>query len=90
MIGLQIGWLTRRWQLFCQHGLPYAGIFLLSPLVIQQSLWVETNIVGGYVGGMIKLMLFVAAIDFLLRVYIARQQNAAAMRPMRFLEKYNG
>ncbi len=68
MIGLQIGWFTRRWLLFCQHGLSYAGIFFMAPLVLQQSLWVETNIVGSYIGGWIKMMLFIVAIDLAVRL----------------------
>jgi hypothetical protein len=90
MIGLQIGWFTRRWLLFCQHGLSYAGIFFMAPLVLQQSLWVETNIVGGYVGGMVKLMLYVAAIDMLLRVYIARRSNEELLRPANYLARHHG
>ena len=90
MIGLQIGWFTRRWLLFCQHGLSYAGIFFMAPLVLQQSLWVETNIVGGYVGGMVKLMLYVAAIDMILRVYIARRSNEELLRPADHLARHHG
>ena len=87
---MQIGWFTRRWLLFCQHGLSYAGIFFMAPLVLQQSLWVETNIVGGYVGGMVKLMLYVAAIDMILRVYIARQSNEELLRPAAHLARHHG
>lgn len=90
MIGLQIGWFTRRWLLFCQHGLPYVGVFAMAPLVLQQSLWVETNIVGGYVGGMVKLMLFVAFIDMVVRAYIARRNNAELLRPAITLARLNG
>ncbi len=90
MIGLQMGWFTRRWLLFCQHGLSYAGIFIMAPLVLQQSLWVETNIVGGYVGGMVKLMLYVTVIDTILRVYIARRANEELLRPANKLARLNG
>lgn len=90
MIGVQVGWFTRRWLLFCEHGLPYAGVFVMAPLVLQQSLWVETNIVGGYVGGMVKLMLFVTFIDVVVRAYIARRANAERLRPANILARLNG
>lgn len=90
MIGVEIGWLTRRWHLFCQEGWSYSGVFFLAPLVLQQSLWVETNIVGGYVGGMVKLMLFVMAIDVAARVYITRRRNAEMLRPGSYLARSSG
>ncbi|MEM9060197.1 MAG: hypothetical protein AAGD13_07005 [Pseudomonadota bacterium] len=87
MIGVQMGWLTRRWQLFCEHGLPYCGIFLFAPLVLQFSLWVETNIVGGYVGGVVKLMLFVAFVDYAARLYVSKRNSAKAQRLNWYLER---
>ena len=90
MIGLQMGWFTRRWHLFCQHGFIYSGIFLMSPLIIKQSLWVETNIVGGYVGGVVKLMIYVTLIDMLIRVYVARTQRAERLMPANTLTRQYG
>lgn len=74
MIGAEIGWLTRKWFLFCEHGLPHIGVFLMSPVVVLASVWVETNIVGGYVGGMFKLFIMIGIFDFVARAYIARRK----------------
>ncbi len=90
MIGLEIGWFTRRWHLFCQEGWSYSGIFFMGPLVLQQSLWVETNIVGGYVGGMVKLMLFVLAVDIAMRVYMTRRRNSEMLRPSNYMTRSSG
>ena len=90
MIGVEIGWFTRRWLLFCQEGWAYSGIFFLGPLVLQQSMWVETNIVGGYVGGMVRLMLMVMAIDVAMRVYLARRRNAEMLLPSNYMARPDG
>lgn len=90
MIGVEIGWFTRRWLLFCQEGWAYSGIFFLGPLVLQQALWVETNIVGGYVGGMVRLMLMVMAVDVAMRVYLARRRNANLLLPSNYMARPNG
>ena len=80
MIGIEMGWLTRRWQLFCQHGMPYCGVFVLAPLILQFSLWVETNVVGAYVGGLVKMVLLILVIDFLARFYLSKQMSGKSGR----------
>ncbi|MEL7471516.1 MAG: hypothetical protein AAFN27_23925 [Pseudomonadota bacterium] len=66
-IGLMCGWFSWKWFQFRRYGWVHGGIFVMSPLIVKSALWVETNIVGSYIGGWVKFALAVLAIDFLIR-----------------------
>jgi hypothetical protein len=67
-IGLTIGWFTRKWLLFAEHGEAHLGAFLFSPLVVFSSLHVEKSIAGGFVGGPIKLAIAIIMVDLICRM----------------------
>ena len=69
-IGLMLGWFSRKWFLFRRDGWAHGGIFILSPLIVKSALWVESNIVGAYVGGWIKFALMIMAIDLSIRTFL--------------------
>ena len=83
-IGLMLGWFSRKWFLFRRDGWTHGGIFILSPLVVKSALWVESNIVGAYVGGWIKYVLMILAIDFSIRafLYIREQFRESFQDPL--------
>lgn len=66
-IGLMLGWFSWKWFLFRRHGWTHGGIFIVSPLIVKSALWVESNIVGAYIGGWIKIAITVMAIDYSIR-----------------------
>lgn len=72
--GVQIGWFTRKWLLFTEHGVWHLGIFLLAPLVVYQAAWAEVNFVGGYVGGTVRLILIIMFIDCISRLVLSYQR----------------
>lgn len=69
-VGLMLGWFSRKWFLFRRDGWTHCGVFLLSPVLVKSALWVETNIVGSYIGGWIKYALIILAIDYSIRLFI--------------------
>ena len=69
-IGLMLGWFSRKWFLFRRDGWTHGGIFILSPLVVKSALWVESNIVGAYIGGWVKYAMMILAIDFSIRAFL--------------------
>lgn len=77
-IGLMLGWFSRKWFLFRRDGWTHCGIFILSPLLVKSALWVETNIVGSYIGGWIKFALIILAIDYSVRAVIYLRQRFEA------------
>ena len=74
-IGLMLGWFSRKWFLFRRDGWTHGGIFILSPLVVKSALWVESNIVGAYVGGWVKYVLMILAIDFSVRAFLYMRER---------------
>ena len=69
-IGLMVGWFSRKWFLFRRDGWVHGGVFFMSPLLVKSSIWVEANIVGAYIGGWVKYMLVILAIDYSIRAII--------------------
>lgn len=67
-MGFMLGWFTRRWFSFRKHGWPYVGTFLCGAIVVKISIWVETSIVGAFIGGWIKIALIICALDMAARV----------------------
>lgn len=67
-IGLMLGWFTRKWFLFRAEGLGHIGLFVFGAPVMKSALWVESNIVGSYVGGWIKMAILIMAIDLAVRM----------------------
>lgn len=74
VVGVQIGWFTRKWFLFAEHGAWHLGIFLFAPLIVFASAWVEANFVGGYVGGTARMILMIMAVDVVARVIISQRR----------------
>lgn len=74
-IGVMLGWFSRKWFLFRRDGWTHCGIFILSPVLVKSAIWVESNIVGSYVGGWIKYALIILAIDYSVRVFFYLRQR---------------
>lgn len=68
-MGLMIGWFSGRWYKFQQHGLSHVGIFVFGPWAIRNLLLVESNVVGTFFGGMIKLAVLILALDLVIRLW---------------------
>jgi len=67
LLGLEVGWLTRKWIKFTRVGLREAGIFIFGVPAMLFSLWVETWIVPTYVGGFATLFVLITAANFAVR-----------------------
>lgn len=74
-IGLMLGWFSRKWFLFRRDGWVHGGVFVMSPLLVKSAIWVESNIVGAYVGGWMKYAMAILAFDFTVRaiLYLRRR-----------------
>lgn len=69
LVGLEIGWFTRKWNLFSQFGVKHLGILLFSVRVIVSSVWVENWVVATYVGGFVTSVVLIKAADLLPAVF---------------------
>jgi hypothetical protein len=67
LLGLEMGWLTRKWVRFTREGMKQAGIFVFGVPTILFGLWVETWIVPTYVGGFATLFVLITGADFAIR-----------------------
>ena len=67
-IGMMLGWFSRKWFLFQARGIEHLGIFVMGAMVVRGAIWVETNIVGSYIGGWIKFAIMIMAIDMAIRL----------------------
>ncbi|MEM7211587.1 MAG: hypothetical protein AAF479_06785 [Pseudomonadota bacterium] len=74
-IGLVLGWFSRKWFLFRRDGWIHGGIFILSPVLVKSATWVESNIVGAYIGGWVKYILIIMAIDYAIRAFFYLRQR---------------
>lgn len=74
VVGVQLGWFTRKWLLFGEHGAWHIGIFLMAPMVVYSAAWAEVNFVGGYVGGTGRMILIIMAMDIIARLIISYRQ----------------
>ena len=70
-MGIMMGWFTRRWFKFQKHGWPYLGVFLCGAIIVKIAIWVETAIVGAFIGGWIKIAFLVLVLDLIARLVIA-------------------
>ncbi|MFK7943082.1 MAG: hypothetical protein AB8B85_09250 [Paracoccaceae bacterium] len=75
VVGAQLGWFTRKWFLFTEHGPWHIGIFLFAPLVVYSAAWAEVNFVGGYVGGTARMILLIMMIDVIARIVISHRES---------------
>lgn len=71
VVGVQLGWFTRKWFLFTRYGTWHAGIFVMSPVVVYTASWAEVNFVGGYVGGTVRMIMIIMLIDLIARAIIS-------------------
>lgn len=88
-IGLMLGWFSRKWFLFRRDGWTHCGVFILSPILVKSAMWVETNIVGSYVGGWVKFALVILAIDYSVRavIYLRKRFEDSFEDPLEFQPK---
>ena len=71
IIGLQLGFLTRKWFAFRAHGLSHSGVFFLAPLLVFSAAWVESSISLGFISGFTRFVLLVLFLDLALRCVVA-------------------
>ena len=71
IVGVQIGFLTRKWFAFRAHGLSHGGVFILAPLLVFSAAWVERSIGVGFFSGFTRFMVLVIGLDFALRFIMA-------------------
>jgi hypothetical protein len=67
LLGLEIGWLTRKWVRFTREGMSQAGIFVFGVPTVLFGLWVENWIIPTYVGGFATLFVLISATDIAIR-----------------------
>ncbi|MEM7212814.1 MAG: hypothetical protein AAF479_13130 [Pseudomonadota bacterium] len=67
-LGLIVGWFTQRWYAFQRYGLSHVGIFVFGSWIMRNLLIVESNIVGTFFGGMIKLAVLILLLDATVRL----------------------
>ena len=63
VIGLEIGWLTRKWRDFMSGKSSNLGIVVFTVPIALFSFWVETWIAASYVGGFVTLVVLIKAFD---------------------------
>lgn len=68
IVGLQMGWFTRKWIKFTTEGRHHFGVFLMSPILIVTALSVEGNFVGTFVTGVVRIFILVVLIDTFARM----------------------
>jgi hypothetical protein len=64
MIGLEIGWLSRKWRAFMSGESRELGIVVVMVPVALFSFWVESWIASTYIGGFVTLVALIKAVDF--------------------------
>lgn len=62
-LGLELGWLTRKWNSFTREGSKHLGVLVLAVPIILSSFWVETWFVATYVGGFVTLVVLIKSTD---------------------------
>lgn len=84
LVGLEIGWLTRQWNLMSIRGIENAGIVVFSVPAGLFAVWVENWFVATYVGGFVTLAILIKGTDFLVpRLLVSRGRSTAAKAPQR-------
>lgn len=64
LIGLEIGWMTRKWNDFTHRPTQNVGILVFSLPAILLAVRAETWVVSSYVGGFVTLLISVKALDY--------------------------
>lgn len=65
IIGLEIGWFTRKWLRCVYDGSPQLGVVIFALPIVFTSAWVESWIAATYVGGFLTLFVLVKVGDLI-------------------------
>ena len=63
LLGLELGWLSRRWFEFVNGTKPGMGILIFTVPAALFAFWVETWIAASYVGGFVTLVILIKLCD---------------------------
>jgi hypothetical protein len=83
LLGLQLGWFSRKWLEFSYGQTAKLGILIFALPVVLNAWAVETWISASYVGGFITLLLLIKGADWATSSLIARPRRHAAMTASR-------
>ena len=86
LLGLELGWFTRKWLQFINGSKTQIGVVLFSIPIAKYSIVVETWIAASYIGGFVTLAVLVTSVDLVLLPFLRRrriemQRSLAARAP---------
>ena len=81
LLGLQIGWFSRKWLELSFGRSMNLGILIFALPVILNSWAVETWIAASYVGGFVTLLLLIKAADWATSFFVALPDRRSAHTP---------
>jgi hypothetical protein len=79
VIGLELGWLTRKWNLLAREGIKHAGVLVFAVPVALLGVWVENWFAATYIGGFATLVVLIKLFDYA----VPRFVGAAPAEPKR-------
>ena len=74
LLGLELGWFTRKWLQFIDGSSLQIGIVLFSVPIAKVAIVVETWIAASYIGGFVTLFILVKSVDLLLLPLLRRRK----------------
>ena len=75
LLGLELGWFTRKWLNVIYGGSSQLGIVLFCVPVIISALYVETFIAANYIGGFLTLVVLIKAADHFVPLFTRRPSS---------------
>ena len=63
VIGLELGWLTRKWLVLTRGQSREVGVLVMAIPAAVFAFWIEAWIAAAYVGGFLTLALIIGLID---------------------------
>lgn len=83
MIGLELGWLTRKWLLLASGRSQNVGILVMAIPTALLAFWVESWIAAAYIGGFLTLAVLIKAVD--VAANAASKSREGRRAPVRYL-----
>jgi hypothetical protein len=76
LIGLEIGWLTRKWQRLLEGGSEHIGVLIFSALIFRLFTWTEAWVAPSYFGGFATVIVLVKLGDWVAPMVLDIGRNA--------------
>jgi len=78
LLGIEVGWFSRKWMRFALGGRNQLGILVFSVPAIMSVFWVETWIAASYIGGFATLLILIKLVDWSSGLLTAGQVTGGA------------